>query len=87
MAMGRRQREQQQALFVPAEKLLKSADHPFDRLVNQVVAAHDFDTFVESLGRKFYHDTLGRPSLAPGCYFRMLLVGYFEGLDPERDIA
>ena len=30
---------------------------------------------------------MGRPSLAPGRYFRLLLVGYFEGIDSERGIA
>ena len=30
---------------------------------------------------------LGRPSLVPGRYFRLLLVGYFEGIDSERGIA
>ena len=29
----------------------------------------------------------GRPSMAPGVYFRCLLIGYFEGLDSERGIA
>ena len=46
-----------------------------------------FDAFVEKQCAKFYADGLGRPSLAPGRYFRMLLVGYFEGLDSERGIA
>jgi transposase len=30
---------------------------------------------------------MGRPGLAPGLYFRLLLIGYFEGLDSERGIA
>jgi transposase len=30
---------------------------------------------------------MGRPGLPPGIYFRLLLIGYFEGLDAERGIA
>ena len=46
-----------------------------------------FDRFVEDLCRRFYAPVLGRPGLEPGRYFRLLLVGYFEGLDAERGIA
>jgi len=42
---------------------------------------------VEERCRKFYAPKMGRPSLAPGKYFRLLLIGYFEGLDSEREIA
>jgi transposase len=55
--------------------------------VNKVLAAHHFDPFVEKLCASFYCDNVGRPGLAPGIYFRCLLVGYFEGLDSERGIA
>ena len=46
-----------------------------------------FDAFVEKLCARFYADRLGRPSLRPGRYFQLLLVGYFEGLNSERAIA
>ena len=46
-----------------------------------------FDEFVEKLCEPYYHDTLGRPGIPPGIYFRMLLVGYFEGLGSQRGIA
>jgi len=49
--------------------------------------ADRFDAFVEDLCRPFYAPVLGRPSLAPRRYFRLLLVGYFEGIDSERGIA
>ncbi|MDP2871705.1 MAG: transposase [Bacillota bacterium] len=48
---------------------------------------HGFDGFVEGLCARFYHETIGRPSIAPGAYFRMLLIGFFEGIDGERGIA
>ncbi|MYK88215.1 MAG: transposase, partial [Acidobacteria bacterium] len=46
-----------------------------------------FDAFVEEQCAKFYADGVGRPSLPPGRYFRMLLLGYFEGLESERAMA
>ena len=46
-----------------------------------------FDEFVEGRCRRFYAEKRGRPSLAPGMYFRLLLIGYFEGIDSERGIA
>ena len=30
---------------------------------------------------------MGRPGLPPGIYFRLLMIGYFEGIDSERGIA
>jgi len=87
MAMGKRQGERQQELWIPAAQMPDAPGHPFYRKLNQLLAGHGFDAFVEGLCEKFYHDSLGRPSIPPGVYFRMLLVGYFEGLDSERGIA
>ena len=53
----------------------------------QSMSAAGFDTFVEGLCARFYTTTMGRPSLAPGRHFRLLLLGYFEGPDSERAIA
>ena len=47
----------------------------------------EFDRQVEALCQKFYDDAMGRASIPPGVYFRMLLIGYFEGIDSERGIA
>ena len=47
----------------------------------------EFDEFCETRCSKFYHEKLGRPSLAPGMYFRAMLIGFFEGIDSERGIA
>ena len=87
MAMGRRKTVDQQSLFVAATKLPQSAAHPFYAKLNEVLACHQFDPFVEGLCAKFYEQTIGRPSLEPGKYFRLLLIGYFEGIDSERGIA
>jgi transposase len=87
MAMGKRKSEQQQPLFVAATSLAQSAAHPFYAKLNEVLAAWKFDPFVEGICAKFYDEKIGHPSLAPGKYFRLLLIGYFEGIDSERGIA
>ena len=56
------------------------------RAPNRILDTHDFDGYVERLCQLFYADD-GRPGLPPGRYFRLLLIGYFEGLDAERAIA
>jgi hypothetical protein len=87
MSMGRRKRHEQQPLFIPAASLPRSAAHPYYAKLNEVLAGWKFDEFVEERRARFHEDKIGRPSLAPGKYFRLLLVGYFEGIDSERGIA
>src|ERR1700719_2813667 len=86
MAMGTRQ-DEQSALWVATDDLPKSPGHPFYTQLNALLDAHGFERFVESKCRGFYAKVMGRPSLAPGVYFRLLLLGYFEGIDSERGIA
>ena len=74
-------------MWVPTADLPKSAGHPFYERLNRVLDDAGFDAFVEAQCASFYADGVGRPSLAPGRYFRLLLLGYFEGLDSERAIA
>ena len=88
MAMGTsRDRTRQATMWVPTADLPKSAGHPFYERLNRVLDDAGFDAFVEAQCASFYADGVGRPSLAPGRYFRLLLLGYFEGLDSERAIA
>lgn len=87
MAMGIRETERQQELWIPAADIPKAPGHPFYRKLNALLAEHGFDPFAEGLCQKFYHEELGRPSVPPGVYWRMLLIGYFEGIDSERGIA
>ena len=88
MAMGTRGRGTRQGtMWVSTADLPKSAGHPFYERLNRVLEDAGFDAFVEAQCASFYADGIGRPSLAPGRYFRLLLLGYFEGLDSERAIA
>src|SRR6266508_4367298 len=88
MAMGkRRRRPEQTTMWVATQDLPRSAAHPFYTRLNQILDKHDFDEHVEGLCQRFYAEDVGRPGLPPGRYFRLLLVGYFEGLDSERGIA
>jgi transposase len=64
-----------------------AASHPFYRRLNEILREHGFDDFVEAECARFYAATRGRPGLRPGIYFRLLLIGYFEGIDAERGIA
>jgi transposase len=87
MAMGKR-RGRQQDLWIAAAKLPKTPRHIFYDRVNEVLKGEGFDEFAEKECVGFYKsETIGRPSIAPGVYFRMLLIGYFEGIDAERGIA
>lgn len=87
MAMGQRKDERQDELWVARAQMPEAPGHPFYRRLNQLLSERGFDGFAEGLCRKFYHDQLGRPGIPPGMYFRMLLIGYFEGIDSERGIA
>lgn len=89
MAMGTRKgREQQQDFWIATSAIVEPPGNAFYDRLNQILKEHKFDEKVEVLCRKFYKKSpYGRPSLAPGVYFRALLIGYFEGLESERGIA
>ena len=88
MAMGKRPVARQASpLWVETADLPTSDGHPFFERLNRVLEDCGFDAFVEGLCSAFYAARMGRPSLRPGRYFRMLLIGYFEGLSSERGIA
>ena len=88
MAMGRRKkRVRQEGLWTPTAALPVCASHPFYQRLNQILDEKKFDEYVETICEDFYAGEVGRPGLAPGMYFRLLMVGYFEGIDSERGIA
>jgi transposase len=87
MAMGtRKKRERQESLWYGGE-LPTAPGHPFYSRLNGILEKADFDRFCEKSCVGFYHAKLGRPSLAPGLYFRIMMIGFFEGIDSERGIA
>ena len=87
MALGRRKTERQMAMWIAAGELPRSQGHVFYQKLNRLLSDAGFDTFVETLCEPCYHDTHGRPGIPPGVYFRMMLVGYFEGIGSQRGIA
>jgi transposase len=86
MAMGKRKGEQA-PLWIPTTDLPLAPGHPFYVRLSAILEEAGFDRFAEEQCRRFYAPVMGRPSLPPGRYFRLLLLGYFEGLDSERGIA
>ncbi len=88
MAMGRR-KQRQDGLFIMVDQLPRSAGHPFYKKLNQLLAEAEFDRWIEGRCQGYYErqEKRGRPSIPPGVYFRMLLIGYFEGIESQRGIA
>lgn len=86
MALGKRKTEEQTE-WVASCDLPRSPGHPFYDALNRLLAEDDFDCFVEKLCEPYYDERKGKPSIPPGVYFRMLLIGYFEGIDSQRGIA
>lgn len=88
MGMGRKKdREKQQGLWVAASEIVTTPGHVFYERLNTILSAEKFDPRMEMICRKYYKSRSGRPSITPGTYFRMLLLGYFEGIQSERGIA
>jgi len=87
MAMGKRKRARQPTMWVTTTDFPTAASHPFYTRLNHLLREHGFDDFAEAQCTTFYAETMGRPSLPPGIYFRLLLIGYFEGIDSESGIA
>jgi transposase len=88
MSMGTRQhRQRQEDLWITHNELAQAPAHPFYQRLNELLDSEKFDEFVEKECAGFYAANNGRPSLTPGIYFRLLLLGYFEGIDSERGMA
>ena len=85
MALGKHKPKQDE-LFIPTAQLATGPGHPFYAKLNEVLAQAGFDDFAEKLCAPYYKEG-GRPGIPPGVYFRMLFIGYFEGLDSQRGIA
>ena len=89
MAMGRRAREQQAAIWIPAAEVAPGPSHPFYQRLNEILAKYGFDEWVEGQCRRFYAERMGRPSLPPGTYFFIidsLIVPVRESVSGGRKI-
>lgn len=86
MAMGRRKNERQAEMWIATGELPQSPGHVFYEKLNGLLAANGLDTWIEELCLPCYSQ-IGRPGIPPCLYFRMLLIGYFEGLGSQRGIA
>jgi len=86
MAIGKRRKERQQELLVATSEI-RALGNPFYGALNRLLEEQGFDDFAEEVCREFYAEKRGRPSIPPGVYFRMLMVGYLEGIGSERGIA
>lgn len=87
MALGRQKKERQEDFWIATTELPRSEGHVFYRQLNTLLREAGFDETVETLCEPYYHDSMGRPGIPPGTYFRMLLVGYFEGIGLQPGIA
>lgn len=87
MALGHRQAKRQAEWWIDVEDLPRAPSHPFYEGLNGVLAQASFDTWVEELAAPYYAARMGRPSLPPSIYVRLLMIGYFEGIGSERGIA
>jgi len=85
MAMGKRKSGRQEELWVSAGEIARGPGSPFYKKLNEVLAG--FDRWAEQRCCEFYAENVGRRSVPPGVYFRMLMIGYLEGIDSERGIA
>lgn len=86
MGMGRRQTERQQELWVATAEMAGGPRHVFYERLNDLLATAGFDPWIEARCESYYCPT-GRDSIPPGTFFRMLFIGYFEGIDSQRGIA
>jgi len=86
MAMGR-EGDRQDDLIVSWGEMPRSPGHVFYDRLQEVLLAGGFDLFVETSCQPYYAPKMGAPSVPPGRYFRMHMVGYFEGIASERGIA
>ncbi len=86
MAM-RRETGVQGDLVVTWAEMPRSPGHAFYDRLQSLLNEAGFDPFVEDICKPYYAPRMGAPSLPPGRYFRMHMIGYFEGIDSERGIV
>ncbi len=86
MSLGNRESENQREIWLETDRLATGPGHVFYDRLNRLLRENGFDLFVEQLCQPHYQKG-GRPSIPPGVYFRMLMIGDLEGIDSQRGIA
>ena len=87
MSMKKKSPGRQEPFWIAHNTIAASPGHPFYKELDRILREEDFDSYVESKCAPCYAKKQGRPSIPPGVYFRMLLIGYFERIDSERGIC
>src|SRR4249920_3156815 len=83
----RREAGAQDDLVATWAEIPRSPGHAFYDRLQTLLKEAGFDVFVEDECKPYYAARMGAPSLPPGRYFRMHMIGYFEGIDSERGIV
>ena len=86
MSQGKHESEGQREFWLETDRLAIGPGHVFYDKFNRLLSEKGFDLFVSELCQPYYK-TGGRPSIPAGVYFRMLMIGYLEGIDSQRGIA
>ena len=86
MAIGKKEKTRQKPMWIPHTTVARTPGHPFYKALNHILGEEHFDEWLEGLCEPYFRRG-GRPSIPPGVYFRMLMIGYFEGISSERAIA
>ena len=76
-----------ESLWVAYHEVPQGPSHPFYSRLEKILRKHEFDSFCEKLYAPYYAEVMGQRVIHPGVYFRMLMIGYFEGIKSERGIA
>ena len=87
MAIGRRKSKRQRDFWVAKKDLPQSKGHAFYRKLNELLREAEFDKHVESICEEYYHDTIGRPGIPPGTYFRMLMAGWARHIGKADEVG
>jgi len=82
MAMGQQQ-DRQGELMVGWAEMARSPGHVFYDRLQSLLIEGGFGGFSKATRKPYYATRQGAPSVPPGRYFRIHLVGYFEGINSE----
>jgi len=89
MFKPRKKTQEQKEFWVVADRLAKATPSRFYELLNGTLERMKFAEQVWASCAPDYADATrgGRPGIDPVTYFKMLMIGFFEGIASEREIA